>query len=574
MTDVVDFKEHHKQITPLMCAAMHGHVSMVELLLKHSANTELRDHANGWTALHHAARQLQPQVVKILMENGAAITAVDRFGRLPLHLVYRPNNGFSDRSIVVAESGTGVLHDETLAQMGGVSLFNYPTRPRDVAAAAASVAISASTSAIVAVASMSNKPLQTTMNFLRMWVRSKLVKQSMIRFRKKRTADALLPEDPDMAQNMLSTTDVMSLPPIPALHFFSRYNPGFRRWNHIAQFTLLADVSRRDQFGSSFMGEASKGAVRNRKRIKMRKSMFASIHESSKISELEAGSIENEHDSSNFKLPQTPIVEFMTEVTREEVKKSATSPTGSNTEEHDNTNLTHLALMSKTQQHRHWKTKERRASFVRKMSRRNIKHPHKKPEIENLSVETSPSSTNDTFSVTAPMTSTFHHAIQSSRHIAADALMQMTTTGFAKEDVMYRSSPERKRKHRRSTKGRRRAMKWFRSPTKKQGNNINSFSSEASMLNNITSKLFGDSHKDRHSKESNVSVHHETPVHLLPEEQLFADPSTQWVVEEYWKRLTLQTRLWLLLKKLIFLFLACFYAIITVGPTSALTTGT
>ena len=91
-----------------MAAAMHGHVSMVELLLKHSANTELRDHTNGWTALHHAARQLQPQVVKTLIDNGAAITAVDRFGRLPLHLVYRPNNGFSDRSIVVAESGAGV----------------------------------------------------------------------------------------------------------------------------------------------------------------------------------------------------------------------------------------------------------------------------------------------------------------------------------------------------------------------------------------------------------------------------------------------------------------------------------
>ena len=75
---------------------------------KHSANTELRDHTNGWTALHHAARQLQPQVVKTLIDNGAAITAVDRFGRLPLHLVYRPNNGFSDRSIVVAESGAGV----------------------------------------------------------------------------------------------------------------------------------------------------------------------------------------------------------------------------------------------------------------------------------------------------------------------------------------------------------------------------------------------------------------------------------------------------------------------------------
>jgi hypothetical protein len=128
--------------------------------------------------------------------------------------------------------------------MGGVSLFNYPTRPKDVAATAASIAISASTSAIVAVASMSNKPLKTTMKFLRMWVRSKLVKQSMIRFRKKRTADALLPEDPDLARNMLSTTDVMSLPPIPALYFFSQYNPGFNRWHHIAQFTLLADVNR------------------------------------------------------------------------------------------------------------------------------------------------------------------------------------------------------------------------------------------------------------------------------------------------------------------------------------------
>ena len=42
-------------------------------------------------------------------DNGAAITAVDRFGRLPLHLVHIVrDNGFSARSIVVAESGASV----------------------------------------------------------------------------------------------------------------------------------------------------------------------------------------------------------------------------------------------------------------------------------------------------------------------------------------------------------------------------------------------------------------------------------------------------------------------------------
>ena len=148
---------------------------------------------------------------------------------------------------------------------------------------------------------------------------------------------------------------------------------------------------------------------------------------------------------------------------------------------------------------------------------------------------------------------------------------------------MFRtSSPERK-KRRRVSKGRRRAIKWFRSPTRSDGRKsegMKSHSSEASVLNNIASKLFGTSSSLSSNQArgngkdfSNVSIHHETPVHLLPEEQLFADPSTQWVVQEYWKRLTLQTRLWLLLKRLIFLFFACLYAIITVGPASALATG-
>ena len=112
----------------------------------------------------------------------------------------------------------------------------------------------------------------------------------------------------------------------------------------------------------------------------------------------------------------------------------------------------------------------------------------------------------------------------------------MTTTGFAKEDVMFRtSSPERK-KRRRVSKGRRRAIRWFRSPTRGDSakKSMKTFSSETSILNKIGRQLFGESSSSRRSGGRdgkdvlNVSVHHETPVHLLPEEQLFADPSTQW----------------------------------------------
>ena len=243
---------------------------------------------------------------------------------------------------------------------------------------------------------------------------------------------------------------------------------------------------------------------------------------------------ENSDDVESVKLPQTPIVEFMTETTRVIVKKSAISPSK---KENESENLTHLTLMSKNQQRRHWETKQGRASFVRKMSQRKMS-PTKSNRFENLSVVTSPDSKQiENFDLTAPMASTFHHAIQSSRSIAADALMKMTTTGFAKEDVMFRtSSPERK-KRRRVSKGRRRAIRWFRSPTRGGGNtakkSMKTFPTETSILNKIGRQLFGDSSSSRGEDVSNVSVHHETPVHLLPEEQLFADPSTQWVVEEY-----------------------------------------
>ena len=302
--------------------------------------------------------------------------------------------------------------------------------------------------------------------------------------------------------------------------------------------------------------------------------MFSSVFSMSDTTKLDDDDEDENADVEAVQLPQTPIVEFMTETTRAIVKKSAGSP--SSKKENESENLTHLTLMSKNQQRRHWETKQGRASFVRKMSQRKIS-PIKSPRFKKLSVVTSPDSKNEDFDLTAPMTSTFHHAIQSSRHIAADALMKMTTTGFAKEDVMFRtSSPERKKR-----KGRRRAIRWFRSPTRGDSakKSMKTYSSETSILNKIGRQLFGESSSSRRSggrdgkDVSNVSVHHETPVHLLPEEQLFADPSTQWVVEEYWKRLTLQTRLWLLLKRSIFLFFACFYAIITVGPLSALATG-
>ena len=62
--------------TALMRAAGEGHVSMVKLLLEHSAQMESKN-SIGCTALMHAAMQGHANVVSLLVKNGADTNATD-----------------------------------------------------------------------------------------------------------------------------------------------------------------------------------------------------------------------------------------------------------------------------------------------------------------------------------------------------------------------------------------------------------------------------------------------------------------------------------------------------------------
>jgi ankyrin repeat protein len=85
----------HKQLcwTPLHIAAAHGERDAVELLIKYGADVNVRD-ADGMSPLHCAVARVpgvasEPRlaVARVLVANGAFVSAKDRLGRTPLHLV-------------------------------------------------------------------------------------------------------------------------------------------------------------------------------------------------------------------------------------------------------------------------------------------------------------------------------------------------------------------------------------------------------------------------------------------------------------------------------------------------------
>ena len=76
----------------LMQAALGGHTNIVTLLLKKGVGLEERDD-NGATALHWAVggvsrgwrNTANPNMTKFLLENGAQVNALDKYGQTPLH---------------------------------------------------------------------------------------------------------------------------------------------------------------------------------------------------------------------------------------------------------------------------------------------------------------------------------------------------------------------------------------------------------------------------------------------------------------------------------------------------------
>ena len=69
--------------TPLHIAAMYGHLEVVEFLLEHGANPNVRNNY-GYTPLHFAVDGCFVDVVRVLLEHGADPTIRDNEGRTPL----------------------------------------------------------------------------------------------------------------------------------------------------------------------------------------------------------------------------------------------------------------------------------------------------------------------------------------------------------------------------------------------------------------------------------------------------------------------------------------------------------
>ncbi|XP_069006024.1 CARD- and ANK-domain containing inflammasome adapter protein [Embiotoca jacksoni] len=71
--------------TLLHVAAEHGHLSIIELLIRKGARLDLKDDA-GRTALHRAAGRGHAEIVRALAKAGAHIHAQDLEGKTPIHL--------------------------------------------------------------------------------------------------------------------------------------------------------------------------------------------------------------------------------------------------------------------------------------------------------------------------------------------------------------------------------------------------------------------------------------------------------------------------------------------------------
>ena len=95
----------------LHVSAEHGHLSLLELLLRRGARLDLKDQ-EGRTPLHRAANRGHGEVVRALMKAGASLYTLDAQRKNPVHLTATNEDLDCARALVMEERGRGV-EDQT-----------------------------------------------------------------------------------------------------------------------------------------------------------------------------------------------------------------------------------------------------------------------------------------------------------------------------------------------------------------------------------------------------------------------------------------------------------------------------
>lgn len=87
LDDGLDPDQRNSHGTPLLiCAVNAGKIDAAALLLARGANPDTAVAITNHTPLHYAAREDAPEMINLLLKNGAAIDAVDAYGWTPLHM--------------------------------------------------------------------------------------------------------------------------------------------------------------------------------------------------------------------------------------------------------------------------------------------------------------------------------------------------------------------------------------------------------------------------------------------------------------------------------------------------------